>query len=188
MKQKIIKLIDCIFIYSNMSEDKKNPNCLMDDTTELDLCKDHSDPPQNEDEEAELEHSQACFPSIVGRPHHDPSNHIRYMDGEYNPNPRMKVSILQEPTSDENSCCVTAGIEGKQNRRGILTLKYPIEHGISTDWKGMGKVWHETFYNPNDRLSQHKAADKPLKDLDKASRKAARKARQSRNPEPYQKK
>merc|ERR1711872_262863 len=28
-----------------------------------------------------------------------------------------------------------------------LTLKYPIEHGIITNWDDMEKVWYHTFYN-----------------------------------------
>merc|ERR1712154_466290 len=30
---------------------------------------------------------------------------------------------------------------------GVLTLKYPIEHGIVTNWDDMEKIWHHTFYN-----------------------------------------
>lgn len=29
----------------------------------------------------------------------------------------------------------------------MLTLKYPIEHGIVTNWDDMEKIWHHTFYN-----------------------------------------
>lgn len=34
-----------------------------------------------------------------------------------------------------------------QAKRGILNLKYPIEHGIVTNWDDMEKIWHHTFYN-----------------------------------------
>uniref|UniRef100_A0A804MWC7 Actin-7 n=2 Tax=Zea mays TaxID=4577 RepID=A0A804MWC7_MAIZE len=34
-----------------------------------------------------------------------------------------------------------------QSKRGILILKYPIEHGIVGNWDGMEKIWHHIFYN-----------------------------------------
>merc|ERR1719399_1240647 len=34
-----------------------------------------------------------------------------------------------------------------QSKRGVLTLKYPIEHGIVTNWDDMEKIWHHTYYN-----------------------------------------
>src|SRR6185436_17243800 len=34
-----------------------------------------------------------------------------------------------------------------QAMRGVLTLRYPIEHGIVTNWDDMEKILHHTFYN-----------------------------------------
>jgi hypothetical protein len=34
-----------------------------------------------------------------------------------------------------------------QSKRGILTLRYPIEHGVITNWDDMDKIWHYTFLN-----------------------------------------
>ncbi|XP_076071345.1 actin, cytoplasmic 1-like isoform X2 [Mytilus galloprovincialis] len=34
-----------------------------------------------------------------------------------------------------------------QKRRGVLSLDYPIEHGIVTNWDDMELIWHEIFYN-----------------------------------------
>merc|ERR1719229_665691 len=34
-----------------------------------------------------------------------------------------------------------------QSKRGILSLKYPIEHGIVNSWDDMEKIWHHTFFN-----------------------------------------
>ena len=33
-----------------------------------------------------------------------------------------------------------------QSKRGILTLKYPIEHGIVTNWDDMEKIWYAFFF------------------------------------------
>ncbi|XP_030837894.1 actin-5 [Strongylocentrotus purpuratus] len=34
-----------------------------------------------------------------------------------------------------------------QRKRGLLSIKYPIERGIVTNWEDMETIWHHTFYN-----------------------------------------
>ncbi|KAJ5070844.1 actin gamma-enteric smooth muscle [Anaeramoeba ignava] len=33
------------------------------------------------------------------------------------------------------------------SKRGILSMKYPIERGIVTNWDDIEKIWHHSFYN-----------------------------------------
>jgi len=67
------------------------------------------------------EDKPACvFPSVIGRP-------------------RIPGVIIGDSA-------VVVG-EGAQKKRGILSLRYPVEHGIVVNWDDMQTLWQHTFQN-----------------------------------------
>lgn len=62
------------------------------------------------------------FPSFVGRPKH----------------PRVMAGGLEGD--------VFIG-QRAQEFRGLLKIRYPLEHGIVTDWDDMEKIWHYVYEN-----------------------------------------
>jgi len=65
---------------------------------------------------------RTVFPSIVGRPKM--------------PGIMVGLDVRDNYVGDE-----------AMSKRGILSLRYPIEHGMVTNWEDMEKIWHHTFYN-----------------------------------------
>ena len=65
---------------------------------------------------------RAVFPSIIGRP---------------------RFSSVMAGMGNKQ---LYVGDEA-QAHRGILSLGYPVEHGIVTNWDHMEAVWHHTYYN-----------------------------------------
>jgi len=65
---------------------------------------------------------RAVFPSIVGRPKH--------------PGAMVGMDIKDAYMGDE-----------AQSKRHALNLKYPIKHGVVTDWDDMEALWRHTFSN-----------------------------------------
>jgi actin-related protein len=65
---------------------------------------------------------RSVFPSIVGRPKQEQA---------------MLGAAKKEYYIGDDA----------QAKRGILLIRYPIEHGIVTNWEDMEKIWHHTFFN-----------------------------------------
>ena len=65
---------------------------------------------------------QVEFPSIFGQPKH--------------PDMFIDTDLKDAYVGDE-----------AWSKRGFLRLAYPIEHGVATNWDGMEKIRHHTFYN-----------------------------------------
>ncbi|VDI31504.1 Hypothetical predicted protein [Mytilus galloprovincialis] len=66
---------------------------------------------------------KSVFPSIIGRTR-----------------PTQSINCVGGPTH-----CLVG--DNALSKRGILTLSYPIEHGVVTDLDDMEKIWHHAFYN-----------------------------------------
>ena len=65
---------------------------------------------------------KVCFPSIVGSPKYQ-----NIMVGMNN----KDVYVGQEALA----------------KKGVLKIRYPIEHGIVTNWDDMTKIWGHCFQN-----------------------------------------
>jgi actin-related protein len=65
---------------------------------------------------------RAVFPSLVGTPKHE-----RVMVGA----PSREVFVGDDALM----------------RKGVLSLRHPVEHGVITNWEDMERVWHHTFYS-----------------------------------------
>lgn len=76
---------------------------------------------------------RSVFPSVVGRP--------RTKD--------TSSSTDDGTRDDPKENIFYVGDEALSKRGTGALLKYPIAHGLVTNWDDMEKIWHHTFYNTN---------------------------------------
>jgi centractin len=69
------------------------------------------------------------FPSFVGRP-----KHLRVLAGA------LEGDVFIGPRA--------------QQLRGLLKIRYPLEHGIVTDWDDMEKIWQYVYSEELKTLSE----------------------------------
>merc|ERR1719474_300123 len=95
------------------------------------------------------------FPSIVGRPRNKSVEEmLRKKDEEkvdrivsHWSDHKIKIAAIVKLLHDFtpfDHCFI--GDEA-QKKRGILYLKYPVEHGVVTNWDNMEALWRHTLYN-----------------------------------------
>lgn len=65
---------------------------------------------------------KCCFPTYIGRP-----KHVRVMAGA------LEGDLFVGPKAEEH--------------RGLLSIHYPMEHGIVTDWNDMERIWQYIYSN-----------------------------------------
>lgn len=65
---------------------------------------------------------RSVFPCILGRPKHD----------------NVMVGVEEADTYIGDEALA---------KKGVMAIKYPIEHGIVTNWDDMEKIWHYCFYS-----------------------------------------
>lgn len=65
---------------------------------------------------------RCVFPSLVGVPRHD----------------RAMLGAAPKETFVGDDALM---------KKGVLTLRYPVEHGVITSWEDMERVWNHTFYS-----------------------------------------
>ncbi|XP_066302298.1 actin, non-muscle 6.2-like isoform X2 [Branchiostoma lanceolatum] len=100
---------------------------------------------------------RAVFPSIVGRPRHQGEMvGMGQKDGYVGDEAQSKrgilsLNLLHALVRRQYESSPPGAGQGSRNlrlgRAHIAGLKYPIEHGIVTNWDDMEKIWHHTFYN-----------------------------------------
>lgn len=80
------------------------------------------------------------FPSFVGRP-----KHLRVLAGAL----EGEVFIGQKAATE---------------LRGLLKIRYPLEHGIVTDWDDMEKIWEYVYGEGLKTLSEEVCSGRPRGD------------------------
>jgi len=83
---------------------------------------------------------------------HHTSKTVKYIQGIWFPLTNISFNVENSVGRPKHVRVMAGALEGElfigpraEEHRGLLAIKYPMEHGIVTDWNDMERIWQYIF-------------------------------------------